>query len=156
MTPITCEKCSAVLKVETNKGVAFCEYCGVAYMLDDAIKANVVEKWTAEIDQLLKIKDWNGAAQIGKKLTDEVPTDYRAVWLYLRALTYDMSTASEDMRKVIKKVETLELINDLADRAYNLTPKEELRKYDKWWQYFAERITEYLQDHGKNQKDVFD
>ena len=148
MKAITCENCGAKLKVVLEKNIAICEFCGVSYLLDDAIQKTATEKWRSEMQALLDAKDYKGAAHIGKKLIDEAPTDYKAMWDYLKALTYDYSGGHEDLKKVIRTRATMDHINEIMERAYKLTPESEIGRYDSTWKVYAEIVNRFYQKWG--------
>ena len=153
MKAISCEKCDATLKINLEKGIATCEYCEVAYLLDDAVQSTIVEKWTREMNKLFEVEDYKGAAQIGKKLVEELPTDYRVVWQYVRALTYNFSENKDDMARVIQKTEMMNHVNDMKDRAFKLTPKEEYDEYEKTWTRYTDVINAFYDKYGSDIND---
>ena len=145
MKAITCERCDAALKIDLKKGIAFCEYCGIAYLLDDALKRNAVEKWTDEMEQLMAIGEWDEAIKIGARLVDEVPTDYHALWLYYKALTHNMCTEKYEALGIYgynTDNERTKLYHKTLISALKLMPQEEAARYEKEWLRYKETLNE--------------
>lgn len=164
-----CTNCGAPLIVDNTKEAAICQYCGSAFIVEQAInnynyyvtnninadKVIITGKGDAEKERLLKnaetyerFKDYDKATQTYRQITEDYPNDYRG-WLGLSLIL------SEDFNKIDLSTKEFSKLSSYMEKVLLCAPKPDQQNLNNKWNTYLNKRTAYINLQKKRLAELY-
>lgn len=168
-----CENCGSILKIESDRETAFCEYCGAKYIVEQAIEyynvqnnvyaqnVNMTAKGEAEKERLLEnaqtyldLFEYKKSEEIYNQIIEDYPAEYRG-WYGLAAILSRQFTKADSEPEEYSRIELyLSRALKFADSSAKNKVKNDAEKLDSLRKRFIEEKKAELESLTKKAKDL--